>query len=110
MIIATLRELAKTLGCAIHQAEDVVRSEESARVALSRRGLFRAAGAVAAGSMFSFTPEALPEVRAGDILLLLKKIYPLRLSISDPVTWVPNPVLVVNPHHPALASGVLFKP
>lgn len=53
MLIATLRDLAKTLGCRPDQADDVVRSEPSARAALSRRGLFKATGAVAAGTCFA---------------------------------------------------------
>jgi len=52
MILGTLRDLARTLGCRPDQADDVVRSEPSARAALSRRGLFKAAGAVAAGVAF----------------------------------------------------------
>lgn len=56
MILATLRDLACTLHCRPDQAEDVLRSEPSARAALSRRGLFKAAGAVAAGSAFGFAP------------------------------------------------------
>ena len=54
MILATLRDLAKQLRCREDQAETVVSSEASARVALSRRALFQASGAVAAGSLFSF--------------------------------------------------------
>lgn len=49
MIIATLRDLARTLRCTTEQAEDVVRDERSARASFARRGLFRAAGAVAGG-------------------------------------------------------------
>lgn len=49
IILAGIRELARTLGCAAHQAATVVREERSARAALSRRGFFRAAGAVAGG-------------------------------------------------------------
>lgn len=49
VIIAGIRELARTLGCALHQTDDVVREERSARAALGRRGFFRAVGAVAAG-------------------------------------------------------------
>jgi hypothetical protein len=53
MILATLRDLARALHCRPDQADDVLRSGPSARAALSRRGLFKAAGAVAAGVAFS---------------------------------------------------------
>jgi hypothetical protein len=53
---ATLDTLAYVLKCGGHQAEDVVRDERSARASFTRRGLFRAAGAVAAGTMFADTP------------------------------------------------------
>lgn len=56
MILATLCDLARTIGCRPDQADDVVRSEPSARAALSRRGLFQAAGAVAAGVAFGDVP------------------------------------------------------
>ena len=54
ILVSGIRELASTLGCAPHQAESVVREEQSARLAFARRGLFVAAGAVALGSVFSF--------------------------------------------------------
>ena len=58
MILATLRHLARALGCRDDQAEDVLRSEASARATLSRRaalGLGAAAiGAAASGGSFSF--------------------------------------------------------
>lgn len=72
-MLATLRDLAEALGCASHQAEDVVRSEESARVALSRRGLFKAAGAVAIGSAFSFGAPASDL----DLLGFLRNHFPI---------------------------------
>lgn len=53
VILSTLRDLARTLGCGDHQVETVVREEQSARAALSRRGLFKAAGAVAIGTVVS---------------------------------------------------------
>ena len=49
---ATIDTLAKVLAVRPGQAEDVVRSERSARAAFDRRGLFRAAGAVAVGVAF----------------------------------------------------------
>jgi hypothetical protein len=51
VVRSTIDGLAKFLGAESHQAE-VVYSERSARAALSRRGLFKAAGAVAAGVAF----------------------------------------------------------
>lgn len=53
VILSTLRDLARTLGCGDHQVETVVREERSAHAALSRRGLFKAAGAVALGTVVS---------------------------------------------------------
>lgn len=50
---ATLDTLANMLRCRGDQAEDVVRSERSARASFNRRGLFQAAGAVAAGTLFA---------------------------------------------------------
>jgi hypothetical protein len=58
IIRATLDKLAGVLACREDQAEDVLRSEASARASFSRRGLFKAAGAVAAGVVLA---EALPE-------------------------------------------------
>lgn len=49
LIQATIETLASVLGCRQDQAEDVVHSHASARAAMSRRGFFMAAGAVAAG-------------------------------------------------------------
>lgn len=49
-----LRQFAKLLGLPVHQAEDALYSERSARAVLSRRSLFAAAGALAAGTAFSF--------------------------------------------------------
>lgn len=49
LIQATIETLASVLGCRQDQAEDVVHSPASARAAMSRRGFFKAAGAVAAG-------------------------------------------------------------
>ncbi len=48
IILATLKDLAKTLGCSLHQL-DCVKEERSARAAIDRRGFFKAVGAVAAG-------------------------------------------------------------
>lgn len=59
IILATLRDLARTLACREEQL-DIVKDDRSARAAFSRRGLFQAAGAVAAGSLFSF--DAVPSI------------------------------------------------
>ncbi len=53
IIRATVTELGKLLGCQPHQTEEVVRSEPSAKLALSRRGLFQGLGAVAASTLVS---------------------------------------------------------
>jgi hypothetical protein len=45
---------AKLLGVKRHQAEDALHSEGVARAVLSRRELFAASGALAAGSVFAF--------------------------------------------------------
>ncbi len=58
IIRATLDKLAGVLACREDQAEEVLRSEASARASFSRRGLFKAAGAVAAGVVLA---DALPE-------------------------------------------------
>ena len=58
IIRATLDKLAGVLACREDQAEDVLRSEASARASFSRRGLFKAAGAVAAGMVLA---DAVPE-------------------------------------------------
>ena len=80
MVLAGIRELAKWLGCRDDQAQDVVKSEPSAKLAMSRRGLFRAAGAVAAGSLFSFGSEP-------------ADAYEVRL-VSYPVLVTRSPALV----------------
>lgn len=46
-----LATLAKMLGVPAHQAEDALHSERAARAVLTRRSLFAAAGALAAGSV-----------------------------------------------------------
>jgi len=50
----SLAALAKLLGVKRHQAEDALHSERAARAVLSRRELFAASGALAAGAVFSF--------------------------------------------------------
>lgn len=52
----SLVALARMLGIKPHQAEDALHSEHAARAVLSRRDLFAAGGAMAAGSAFSFAP------------------------------------------------------
>lgn len=52
----SLAALARMLGIKPGQAEDALHSERAARAVLSRRDLFAAGGALAAGSVFSFAP------------------------------------------------------
>lgn len=55
-----LQRFATMLGIGEHQAEDALHSERAARAVLSRRNLFAAGAAMAAGSAFSFAkPEPL---------------------------------------------------
>jgi hypothetical protein len=55
-----LRRLASMLGVKTDHAEDALHSERAAQAVLSRRNLFAAAGAMAAGTAFSFpAPEKL---------------------------------------------------
>lgn len=49
-----LDALCKLLGIREDQAEDALRSERAAREALTRRSFFGVAGALAAGTAFSF--------------------------------------------------------
>ena len=49
--MSALTTLAKMLGVAPRLAEDCLRSESAARAVLTRRNLFAAAGALAAGSV-----------------------------------------------------------
>jgi hypothetical protein len=52
--MTALSALARMLGIRSELAEDAMRSERAARAVLSRRSLFAAAGAMAAGAAFSF--------------------------------------------------------
>lgn len=54
----SLLALARLLGVKRHQAEDALHSERAARAVLSRRELFAASGALAAGTAFSFSQPA----------------------------------------------------
>lgn len=63
IFLATLKDLAKTLGCSLHQL-DCVKEERSARAAIDRRGFFKAVGAVAAGVCMSL-PLAEPVLVGG---------------------------------------------
>ncbi len=49
-----LKTFAKMIGVPEHQAEDALHSERAARATLTRRNLFAAGAALAAGSVFSF--------------------------------------------------------
>lgn len=52
--MSALQKFARMLGLGDDQAEDALRSESAARAVLSRRNLFAAGAALAAGSAFSF--------------------------------------------------------
>lgn len=60
-----LESLAKMLGIRRDLAEDALHSERAAKVVLSRRNLFAAAGAMAAGSLLVDVPQAMPLVLRG---------------------------------------------
>lgn len=49
-----IKTLAKMLGLSTEHAEASLHSERAARAVLTRRNLFAAGGALAAGSVFSF--------------------------------------------------------
>lgn len=53
-----LAALARMLGIKPELAEDALHSERAARAVLTRRNLFAASGALAAGSVFSFGAAA----------------------------------------------------
>lgn len=50
--MSALKTLARMLGVGDHQAEDALHSESAARAVLTRRNLFAAGAALAAGSVF----------------------------------------------------------
>ena len=52
--MTALSTLARLLGIRPELAEDAIRSERAAKVALTRRSLMLSAGAMAAGTVFSF--------------------------------------------------------
>lgn len=57
MIRATLSTFARLLRVNPSDADEAIRSERGAKAVLTRRNLFCAAGAMAAGSVFSFPVE-----------------------------------------------------
>jgi len=59
--VSGLSRFARLLGLPAHQAEDALHSERAASAVLSRRSLFAASGAMAAGSCFSFGAPALAQ-------------------------------------------------
>ncbi len=83
VVLAGLRELARTLGCGAHQAEDAVREERSARAALSRRGFFLAAGAVAAGVCMP-----LPLREPGRWVIYVARWQDLKITFDDGQVFV----------------------
>lgn len=87
MLLATLRDLAKTLRCTTAQAADVVLDERSARASFDRRGLFRAAGAVAGGVCFADVVRpslALPKYLTVRISYRALSLYGVPLFIAIP--------------------------
>lgn len=62
IIRATLDTFASLVGVGPSNADDALRSERSAKAVLSRRNLFAAAGAMAAGTAFGF-PDPSAAVR-----------------------------------------------
>ena len=57
-MLSTLRDFARMMRVPLGDAEEAMRSDRAAKVVLSRRQLFLASGAMAAGSAFSFAaPE-----------------------------------------------------
>src|SRR5690349_12197749 len=79
LLRATIDTLAKVLRVRPDQAEDVLRSERSARAAFDRRGLFRAAGAVAAGVAFG---DVLKRDRLASFKRLFEAVY-TKLAIQQ---------------------------
>jgi hypothetical protein len=91
---ATISTLARCLGVRDDQAESVLQSEASARAALSRRGLFRAAGAVAAGVAFGDVVVPAESRVAGECIEIVFACGPA--PGADSAEWWPD--------HNALAS------
>lgn len=110
MIVPFLRRLARELGCREDQAEDVLRSEASARATLSRRALLgagaAAVGAVAGGNLLS--RGGLSVARWPSLLSnfddILKRSYPApRTLYMDPATYAALRKVVLG--DPALVTG-----
>lgn len=68
----SLNALARLLGIKPDHAEDALHSERAARAVLTRRNLFAAGGALAAGSVFSFGRP-------------IATIHPFMLALADAV-------------------------
>lgn len=60
--MSALKTLARMLGVAPRLAEDALHSERAAQAVLSRRNLFAAAGAMAAGAVFCPSAELIAPV------------------------------------------------
>ena len=87
MILAGLRELARALGCRDDQADDVVKSAPSARMAMSRRGFFRATGAVAAGTLYAFGAAQTEPFFGIDRAVGVERLSGVRLSGISATTF-----------------------
>jgi hypothetical protein len=117
IIRATLHDLSKLLGVKEHQL-DVVKEEKSARAALSRRGLFKAVGAIAAGTLFTESvPYAIYVVNPrfdsrtytwGDITVMVDGVpFPSIQNLSfDPVLKKIEGTITF---YPSTISGVLIN-
>lgn len=99
IIIPTLRQIARALRCGEHHSETVLHDKAAGErsLALSRRGLFRAGGAIAAGALIS-VPVGSPGAR--DIATWPKEMvvelsggireeYTARLSLDGKRSWSP---------------------
>lgn len=79
-MLATLRDFAKLVGLAPSDADEGLRSENSARAVLSRRSFFAAAAAMATATAFS--EGGLPD--CGFVRLARPLLLPIRQRIHQP--------------------------
>lgn len=89
--------LCKLLGIREDQAEDALRSERAAREALTRRSFFGVAGALAAGTAFSFAAPV-DTAAAYDVRLLS---YPILVCSK------PGANLILDPKDFVFVNGWL---
>lgn len=86
--MSALRALANMLGVAPRLAEDALHSERAAKAVLSRRNLFAAAGAMAAGTVFCPPIEVIaapvnPWAMAPQLALSMRVMYSVIAGLSD---------------------------